>query len=233
MSPARSRILIIEDDRKLSEALLSGIEAAGYEVMAAGTAEEGFFLIHSQRPDLVLLDLTLPHRNGLDILQQVRSEGIDVRVLILTSHNTVEDRVDGLRTGADDYLGKPFSFPELMARIDALLRRMLPPKPAAVLAIGDLSIDTKMRTASRAGEALDLTTREFELLLYLAENRGRTVSREMLARDVWHETSRFTPIDNVIDVQIARLRRKVDDPFAVKLLQTVRGIGFSLREPLS
>jgi DNA-binding response OmpR family regulator len=230
MAPARSKILIIEDDRKMSAALVAGIEAAGYDVLAANSAEEGFFLVHREHPDLLLLDLTLPQRNGLDILQQIRSEGIDLRVLILTSHNTVEDRVTGLRTGADDYLGKPFSFPELIARIDALLRRFLASSPG-VLQIGDLAIDSRTRVASRGGERLDLTAREFDLLLYLAENLGRTVSREMLARDVWRETSRYTPIDNVIDVQVARLRRKMDDPFAVKLLQTVRGLGFSLREP--
>jgi len=231
MTSIRSRILIIEDDRKMSAALVSGIEAAGYDVIAASSAEEGFFLVHSKSPDLLLLDLTLPQRNGLDILKQIRSEGLDIRILILTSHNTVEDRVEGLRTGADDYLGKPFSVPELMARIDALLRRILPPTHGAVVTIGDLSIDTKNRLASRNGHSLDLTAREFDLLLYLAENHGRTVSREMLAKDIWRETSRYTPIDNVIDVQVARLRRKVDDPFAVKLLQTVRGLGFSLREP--
>jgi DNA-binding response OmpR family regulator len=231
MSPARPRILIIEDDRKMSEALASGIEGAGYEVITAGTAEEGFFLVHSRHPDILLLDLTLPHRNGLDILAQIRSEGIDVRVLILTSHNTVEDRVTGLRTGADDYLGKPFSFPELMARIDALLRRILPSQQATTVHVGDLCLNAETRTAVRAAEPLDLTVREFDLLLYLAENRGRTVSREMLARDVWRESSRYTPLDNVIDVQIARLRRKIDDPYPVKLIQTVRGLGFSLREP--
>jgi DNA-binding response OmpR family regulator len=233
MPLARSKILIIEDDRKMSAALTSGLEAAEYEVIAASSAEEGFFLIHSLKPDLLLLDLTLPQRNGLDILRQIRKESLDLRVLILTSHNTVDDRVEGLRTGADDYLGKPFSFPELMARIDALLRRFLPPIQDSSMMIGDLSIDTKARTASRCGQSLELTAREFDLLLYLAENRGRTVSREMLARDVWRENSRYTPIDNVIDVQVARLRRKVDDPFAVKLLHTVRGLGFSLREPQS
>lgn len=231
MTSAHPKILIIEDDRKMSAALVSGIEAAGYEVVAADSAEEGFFLVHSTQPDLLLLDLTLPQRNGLDILKQIRSEGIDVRVLILTSHNTVEDRVAGLRTGADDYLGKPFSFPELIARIDALLRRILPNSPSNAFVIGDLTIDTRARNASRNGKLLELTAREFDLLLYLAENRGRIVSREMLAKDVWRETARYTPIDNVIDVQIARLRRKIDDPFAVKLLQTVRGLGFSLREP--
>ena len=231
MVPGRSKILIIEDDRKMSAALVSGVEGSGYDVTAAGSAEEGFFLIHSLQPDLLLLDLTLPQRNGLDILKQIRKEGLDLRVLILTSHNTIEDRVEGLRTGADDYLGKPFSFPELMARIDALLRRFLPPTPGTPLIIGDLSLDTRTRTASRSGEQIDLTSREFDLLLYLAENHGRTVSREMLAKDVWRETSRFTPIDNVIDVQVARLRRKIDDRFSVKLLQTVRGLGYSLKEP--
>lgn len=227
----RLRILIVEDDRKMSDALVSGLEGAGYDIVTASSGEEGFFLVHKLNPDLLLLDLTLPHRNGLEILKQLRAEGIDVRVLILTSHNTVEDRVAGLNTGADDYLGKPFSFPELLARIDALLRRILPASDPSPLRIGDLSLDTRARTAVRGTDPLELTAREFDLLIYLAQNRGRTVSREMLARDVWRETSRFTPIDNVIDVQIARLRRKIDDPFSVKLLQTVRGLGFCLREP--
>ncbi|WP_158789399.1 response regulator transcription factor [Granulicella sp. L46] len=230
MASAKPTILIIEDDRKLSAALVSGIESAGYDVTTASSAEEGFFLVHSIRPQLLLLDLTLPQRNGLDILRQIRQEGIDVRVLILTSHNTIEDRVQGLATGADDYLGKPFSFAELLARIDALLRRFLPPKETFVERIGDLVLDTRARRAERGGQHLDLTAREFDLLLYLVANRDRTVSREMLARDVWRENSRYTPIDNVIDVQMARLRKKIDDPFSVKLLQTVRGVGFCLRE---
>jgi DNA-binding response OmpR family regulator len=231
MTPARQRILIIEDDRKMSDALVSGLESAGYEIETASSGEEGFYLVHKLRPDLLLLDLTLPHRNGLEILKQLRGEGVDIRILILTSHNTVEDRIEGLTSGADDYLGKPFSFPELLARIDALLRRMLPASEPEPLRIGDLALDTRARTAVRGENLLELTPREFDLLLYLVQNRGRTVSREMLARDVWRETSRFTPIDNVIDVQIARLRRKIDDPFSVKLLQTVRGLGFCLREP--
>jgi DNA-binding response OmpR family regulator len=231
MVSARLKILIIEDDQRMSHALAAGIEAAGYEVTTASSGEEGFFLVHSQRPDLLLLDLTLPNRNGLDILKQIRMEAIDIRVLILTSHNTVDDRVEGLRSGADDYLGKPFSFPELMARIDALLRRYATSAQTTSLCFGDLTLDIETRTGTRAGEKLDLSQREFDLLQYLVENRGRTVSREMLAKDVWRETSRYTPIDNVIDVQVARLRRKLDDPFATKLIQTVRGIGFSLRDP--
>jgi two-component system, OmpR family, copper resistance phosphate regulon response regulator CusR len=226
----RRRILIIEDEKKMSDALVAGLEANGYEAVAAMTGEEGFFLAHSLRPDLLLLDLSLPQRNGLEILQQIRAEALDVRILVLTSHNSVEDRVSGLNAGADDYLGKPFSFPELLARVASLLRRnqshaQLP------LQIADLILDTNARTATRSGIRLDLTHREFDLLLYLAQNRNRPVSREMLARDVWRETSRFTPLDNVIDVQMTRLRRKVDDPFPVKLLRTVRGVGFTLREP--
>jgi len=139
--------------------------------------------------------------------------------------------VAGLNAGADDYLGKPFSFPELLARIGALLRRVQPPVAATLLRIADLALDTESRTASRSDVRLDLTTREFDLLLYLTENQGRAVSREMLAKDVWKENSRFTPLDNVIDVQMTRLRRKLDDPFAVKLLQTIRGVGFILQEP--
>ena len=230
MAQGTMRVLVVEDDRKLANALRTGIAAEGYEVTVASTAEEGFFLLHREQPDLLILDVTLPNRSGLDLLQQIRQERIDVRVMLLTSHNSVDDRVEGLRSGADDYLGKPFSFPELMARIEALLRRILPPVQSANLTVGDLSINTRERAALRAGVKLDLTTREFDLLLYLAENHGRIVSREMLAKDVWKESSRFSPLDNVIDVQIARLRKKVDDPFSLKLLQTVRGLGFSLRE---
>ncbi len=164
MAPIRSKVLVIEDDRKMSAALVSGLQGAGYDVTPADSAEEGFFLVHSLQPDLLVLDLTLPQRNGLEILKQIRKEGLDLRVLILTSHNTVEDRVEGLRTGADDYLGKPFSFPELVARIGALLRRFVPPVETSPIAIGDLSIDSKTRKASRNGEALDLTAREFDLL---------------------------------------------------------------------
>lgn len=224
-------ILIVEDDQKLAAALASGIEAEGYRVTSAASAEEGFFLLHSVRPDLLVLDVTLPQRSGLDLVRQVRKDRVDVRVLMLTSHNTIEDRVEGLKTGADDYLGKPFSFPELLARIEAQLRRILPDKESDGVCVADLCVNTRYRTAVRAGIPIELSQREFDLLLYLSENAGRIVSREMLARDVWHETSRFTPLDNVIDVQIARLRKKLDDGHPVKLLQTVRGLGFSLREP--
>ncbi len=227
----KHRVLIIEDDPKMARALAAGIAPSGYEVRVASSGEEGFFLVYDFRPHLLILDLNLPGRSGLQILKQIREQGHDLRVLVLTSHNEVEDRVAGLKTGADDYLGKPFSFTELLARVEALLRRGQVPVKSHTLQVADLMIDMDSRTARRSGGELVLTQREFDLLLYLAENQGRAISREALSRDVWHETSRFTPIDNVIDVQMTRLRRKIDDPFSVKLLHTIRGIGFMLREP--
>jgi two-component system copper resistance phosphate regulon response regulator CusR len=225
------RILIVEDDSKMADALVSGLKSHGYEAILARTGEEAFFLVHSVEPDLVLLDLSLPQRGGLEILAQIRAKSTSLRVLILTSHNSVEDRVIGLNAGADDYLGKPFSFPELLARIASLLRRAVVLEHPASLQLADVTVDVQSRTVSRSGIPLELTTREYDLLVYLLEHRNNAVSREMLAKDVWRETSRFTPIDNVIDVQMTRLRRKIDDPFPVKLLHTIRGVGFILREP--
>jgi len=231
MSSTPGRILVIEDDRRMAEALVSALSSNGYETNLARTGEEGFFLVHSTHPDLVVLDLSLPQRSGLEILAQMRAQPTPPRVLILTSHNSVDDRVTGLNAGADDYLGKPFSFPELLARISSLLRRFPTPPPSSSLVVADVRIDTKTRVIRRSGVAIELTPREYDLFLYLLEHRDQAVSREMLAKDVWHEPSRFTPIDNVIDVQMTRLRRKIDDPFPVKLLHTIRGVGFILREP--
>jgi two-component system copper resistance phosphate regulon response regulator CusR len=225
------RILIVEDDSKMADSLVSGLKNHGYEAILARTGEEAFFLVHTVEPDLVLLDLSLPQRGGLEILAQIRAKSLSLRVLILTSHNSVEDRVIGLNAGADDYLGKPFSFPELLARIASLLRRAGVLEHPVSLQLADVTVDVQSRTVSRSGIPLELTTREYDLLVYLLEHRNNAVSREMLAKDVWRETSRFTPIDNVIDVQMTRLRRKIDDPFPVKLLHTIRGVGFILREP--
>jgi two-component system copper resistance phosphate regulon response regulator CusR len=227
-----ARILIVEDDAKLADKLVSSLSDRGYETTLARTAEDAFFLIHSTHPDLVLLDLTLPQRGGLEILKQVRANGLDVRVIILTSHNSVEDRVAGLTAGADDYLGKPFSFSELLARVTALLRRSKPQTSLGTLHLADMVVDQEARMVSRSGVRLELTTREYDLLIYLFAHRNNAVSREMLVKDVWHEASRSTPIDNIVNVQMMRLRRKIDDPFAIKLLHTIHGVGFVLREPL-
>jgi two-component system copper resistance phosphate regulon response regulator CusR len=222
-------ILLVEDETKVGNALCAGLQAEGYEIVWAQTGEEGFFHASSRSFDLILLDVMLPGRDGIEVLDTLRKHGNKTPVLLLTAKDAIEDRVLGLDTGADDYLVKPFAFAELSARIRALLRRNQQ-EPSATVTIGQLEIDAMRRTVIREGQRIDLTVREFELLEYLARHHGRIVSRDMLARDVWRETGRATPLDNVIDVHIARLRKKVDDPFAIKLLHTVRGVGFTLSE---
>ncbi len=223
------QILVVEDEPKVGHALQEGLRAEGYEVALATTGEEGFFLANSHAFDLIVLDVMLPGRGGLEVLAALRKQSKTTPVLLLTARDAVEDRVAGLDAGADDYLIKPFAFPELSARIRALLRRGKP-EPAPSLKIGGLEIDSGNRAVAREGTRLELTAREFELLEFLARNQGRVVSREMLARDVWKEPGRATPLDNVIDVHVARLRKKLDDPFETKLLHTVRGVGFILSE---
>ncbi len=218
----------MEDEKKVAKALRDGLEGEHYEVRVASTGEEGFFLVNHESFDVVVLDLMLPRRDGLEVLTTLRRRGLQTPVLILTAKDTVDDRVHGLDSGADDYLVKPFAFPELLARIRALLRRG---RPDQILKLqqDDLAMDLVTRNVARAGQTLELTVKEFELLEYLLRHAGQVVSREMLGREVWHVTARATPLDNVIDVTIARLRRKIDDPFERNLLHTVRGVGFLLR----
>jgi DNA-binding response OmpR family regulator len=223
------RILVIEDERKVAAALEKGLRGEHYDVTVAATGEEGFFLANEETFDLVLLDLMLPGRDGIAILKTLREREIHTPVLVLTARDTVEDRVVGLDAGADDYLTKPFAFPELLARIRALVRRGRQ-EDVLRLKLADLEMDLVTHTATRAGDVLDLTPMEFNLLEYLLRHQGRVVSREMLTRDVWHETERVTPIDNVIDVHLTRLRRKVDQPYEAKLIHTVRGVGFIVSE---
>ncbi len=223
------RILVVEDERTLAQVLESALRADGYDVVRAPTGEDGFFRATAEAFDLVLLDLMLPGRNGLEILQALRQRQVDTPVLILTARDGIDDRVHGLDVGADDYLVKPFALPELLARIRALLRRGRPAEIGQLKA-ADLELDMMARRVTRGGRHVDLTTREFELLAYLLRHQGHVVSREMLAHDVWKEPRRATPIDNVIDVQVARLRRKVDAEGRLRLIHTVRGVGFVLRE---
>jgi DNA-binding response OmpR family regulator len=223
------RILVVEDEHKLAEALKEGLQADDYTVAIAHTGEEGFYLVETEHFDLVVLDVMLPGRSGLEILRTMRRRGFKTPVLMLTAMDGIEDRVIGLDAGADDYLVKPFAFPELLARIRALLRRGAPDL-AAKLRIADLEMDVVGRLVMRSGQVIELTAREFDLLEYLLRHQGHVVSREMLARDIWKEVGRQTPLDNVIDVHVARLRGKVDERFAQKLVQTVRGVGFVIRE---
>lgn len=223
------RILVVEDERKIAEALKQGLESEGYQVTTAPSGEEGYFCLTTGEYDLMLLDLMLPGRDGMEILTTIRGKGITTPILVLTGRDTVEDRVRGLDSGADDYLVKPFAFPELLARIRLLLRRGAA-EPQHLLRFDDLEIDLLTHRASRSGHLLDLTVKEFELLAYLMRQRGHVISREMLAQNVWQVRERSTPLDNVIDVNIARLRRKVDGPFERKLIRTLRGVGFCLGE---
>jgi DNA-binding response OmpR family regulator len=223
------RVLIVEDERKLRDVLATALQSEHYDVVASATGDEGFVRAQGDAFDLVVLDLMLPGRSGLEILQALRQRRIDTPVLVLTARDGVDDRVFGLDLGADDYLVKPFALPELLARIRALLRRGRPAE-AVRLKTADLEIDLVARRASRGSRSLDLTVREFDLLEYLLRHQGHLVSREMLAREVWKEPRRATPIDNVIDVQMTRLRRKVDVDGGPRLIHTVRGVGFVLRE---
>jgi len=223
------RLLIVEDNEKTSSALKSGLENEGFSTTVAITGEDGFFLLNSEKYDLVVLDWMLPGRDGVEILKALRSRGTKTPVLLLTARDAVEDRVLGLESGADDYLVKPFAFAELVARIRSLLRRTGNSEPLRK-SIADLGVDLETRRVSRAGKAVELTPREFDLLAYLLRQPGQVVTREMLAKEVWGELNRVTPLDNVIDVHVAHLRKKLDDGHSVKLVHTVRGVGFVLRE---
>ncbi|HXG58237.1 MAG TPA: response regulator transcription factor [Thermoanaerobaculia bacterium] len=222
------QILVVEDETKVARALEEGLEAEGYRVRVAHSGEEGFFLAASQPFDLLILDRMLPGRDGLEILGALRRQGLLTPVLVLTARDRVEDRVAGLDAGADDYLVKPFAFAELLARVRALMRRSRGDQLVR-LSVGDLTLDVTTRSVTRGERHIDLTTREFDLLEYLVRHKGSLVSREMLARDVWGETERCTPLDNVIDVHMMRLRKKIDTG-AARLIHTVRGVGFIVRE---
>jgi len=223
------RILVVEDELKVANALKEGLEDERYEVVVAQTGEDAFFRITTEKFDLILLDLMLPGRDGMQILASVRKSGIETPVLLLTARDSLEDRVTGLNSGADDYLVKPFAFAELLARIRALLRRGRTTDTLR-LGVADLNMDLVTRKVSRGNRTVELTAREFELLEYLLRHEGQVVLRDMLAREVWKETARGTPLNNVIDVHIARLRRKIDMDQGLKLIHTVRGVGFMLSE---
>jgi two-component system copper resistance phosphate regulon response regulator CusR len=228
MNPATvPHVLIVEDEQKTRESVAEGLRLEEWRVTTAVSGEEAIAVLDRIPFDLLILDWMLPGPDGLAVLRHVRVRGNHTPVLLLTARSSLDDRVAGLDGGADDYLPKPFAFAELLARSRALLRRpVLSSGPA--LSCEDLVLDTRTRVARRAGVELVLTPRELSLLEYLMRYQGQNVTREMLERDVWKQVRRFTSLDNVIDVQMMRLRRKVDAEGAAPLIHTVRGIGYRL-----
>lgn len=229
MSGVLVHILLIEDEAKTARAVQTGLRSEGFETAVARTGEEGFFLLNAEKFDLVVLDWMLPGHDGIEILKTLRARGTKTPVLLLTARDTIEDRVIGLDSGADDYLVKPFAFAELLARVRALLRRTGDTESLRKK-VGDLALDMENRRVVRGAKEIALTPREFDLLAYLVRHHGQTVTRQMLAKEVWREPHRATPLDNVIDVHVTHLRRKIDEGQRTKLLHTVRGVGFVLRE---
>ncbi len=221
-------VMVVEDDAMMAATLAKGITEEDYRVTSCGTAAEALQCVEDDPPDLVLLDIGLPDRSGLTVLRELRSRKFLVPVIILTARDAVQDRVKGLDAGADDYLVKPFAFTELLARIRARLRRPEVPEPT-LLRAGDLVIDVLNRRVMRGSREIVLTSQEFALLRYLVDNVEKTVSRDMIARDVWRIESRATPLDNVIDVHVSHLRAKVDKGFDRELIRTVWGVGFALK----
>ncbi len=219
------RILVVEDEPSAATVLAKGLREHAYAVDVAADGDAALEQVSINDYDLILLDVLLPHTSGLDVCRRLRADGAAVPILMLTARGGLEQRVEGLDAGADDYLPKPYHFPELLARIRALLRRG-PALASAILAIEDLAIDTRARSAERAGRQIQLTSKEFALLEYLARRQGQVVGRAEIAEHVWDDS--FDPMSNLIEVYIQRLRRKVDDGHEVKLIRTRRGAGYTL-----
>ena len=222
------RILIVEDNHRLNTSLKTSLEEDGYAVDSAYDGEEGESFALAAPYDLVLLDVMLPKKDGYALCRDLRQQGLNAPILMLTARDAIDDRVQGLDSGADDYLVKPFSMSELRARLRALLRRNKPEK-TTLLQAGDLTIDPANHAVQRGGAAIDLTPREFAILEYLMRSPNRILTREMIEAHVWNFD--FISGSNVVDVYIRRLRKKIDDPYPLKLLETVRGVGYRLVPP--
>ncbi len=221
------RALVVEDDAKIAEFVAGGLREAGFVVDIAAAGDTGLDLAMRGGHDVAIVDLMLPHLDGLSLIQEMRRRGVQTPVLILSARHSVDDRVRGLTAGGDDYLTKPFAFPELLARVHALIRRATQTPVTTVLTVGDLRLDLVTRTATRAGQVIELRPREFTLLEYLMRNAGRVVSKTMILSHVWDYS--FDPGTNVVDVLVFRLREKIDRAFETKLIHTVRGAGYVLK----
>ena len=221
------RILVVEDDKKIASFIVSGLRQAGFTVDLADNGESGLSMALASPYDAAVLDLMLPKLDGLSVIEQMRRQKVSTPVIILSAKRSVDDRVRGLQTGGDDYLTKPFSFTELLARVQALIRRANHETESTRLEAGDLSMDLLTREVLREGTKLDLQPREFALLEYLMRNVSRVVSKTMIIEHVWGYD--FDPLTNVVDVLVSRLRNKVDRDFDKKLIHTHRGAGYALR----
>ncbi|HSI34755.1 MAG: response regulator transcription factor [Phycisphaerae bacterium] len=222
------RVSVIEDSQRLRDAVCAGLRKSGYAVDGAGDGPVGLWYAESNEYDVIVLDLMLPGIDGLTLLKRLRDAGRDTHVLVLTARDTVEDRVRGLRSGADDYLVKPFAFDELLARVEALVRRRHSTKSPR-LEVGGLVIDSAARTVMVDGRAVDLPPREYALLEYLAARRGAVVSRAEIEAHIYDD--RAGPMSNVVDAAVYAVRRKVDPPGGESYIQTRRGAGYVLRDP--
>ncbi len=221
------RILLVEDDQKIAQFVRKGLQEAGFAVDHAPDGVEGLHLALGEPYDAAVVDIMLPHMDGLQLIEEMRKKKIKTPVIILSAKRSVEDRVKGLQTGGDDYLVKPFSFSELLARVQALIRRSASESEPTGLNVGNLSIDLLKREVRRDDTVLELQPREFTLLEYLMRNAGRVVSKTMILEHVWEYD--FDPQTNVVDVLVCRLRNKLDKGFDQKLLHTVRGVGYVLK----
>jgi two-component system, OmpR family, response regulator len=220
------RVLIVEDEPTIADFVEKGLSEAGFAVDTAADGERGLELARQGAYDVAIIDVMLPKLDGLSLIDRMRARGVRTPVLILSARRTVDDRVRGLQAGGDDYLTKPFAFAELIARVQALIRRSTGATEPTRLTAGDLSIDLLTRRTERAGTTLDLRPREFALLEYLMRNQGRVISKTMILSHVWGYN--FNPGTNVVDVLVSRLREKIDKGFETKLLHTVRGVGYVL-----
>lgn len=228
-SPANREInlLIVEDEHHVAESVARRMEEAGYSVDVAGDGEEGYRLASTKKYHLIILDLLLPKKDGLQVLRELRRNKVQSMVLILTARSTVEERVDGLRLGADDYLTKPFAFAELLARVESLLRRQ-GVGHGPVLRVADVELDVETRAVRRSTKNIQLTAKEYLLLEFLMRNKNRILTRREIAEQVWGYT--FDTGTNVVDVYVNYLRKAIDEGFPRRLIQTVRGVGFILKE---
>jgi len=221
------RILLIEDDAKIAAFIVKGLKQAGYSVDHASNGLDGFHLATTEQFDVAIVDIMLPKLDGISLIEDLRRQGVNIPVLILSAKQSVSDRVAGLQSGGDDYLTKPFAFSELLARIQALIRRARSVAEPTALAVGDLEMDLLKREVSRAGTAIELQPREFALLEFLVRNADRVISKTMIMEHVWGYN--FDPQTNVVEARISRLRDKIDKGFDKALIHTVRGVGYVLR----